>query len=168
MIWRSPGRPLTDAEASEFIRQMDNFVLASRLWADERVAHGILAYPLDPRSDIAATMLDMIARIRRHRRLGHDTAVLVLEWQRLARRGNEIILRPYVEAGQQWRSGKANGRATRTANRDEKVAKWQQCYDRLRTGGLKPKQARGQVVDESKGTPLQVSESWCRDNLREK
>ena len=169
MIWRSPGRALSDAEAAEFARGMDNIELASRLAADEKVALGILAGPPDdPRLGIASRMLDVIGRIRRHRRLGQDTAVLVLEWQRLVRRGNNIILRPYVEAGRQWRSGTAKGRAARTAERDEKIGKWQPLYDLSRSVGLKPKQARGLVVNQSKGTPQEVSQSWCRDNLREK
>jgi hypothetical protein len=113
--WRSPRRPMSTAEKKEFVRRMDNFQLASRLWSDEKVARGILAHPSDPRREIASQLLDVITRIRLHRRIGLDAAMLVLNWQRLVRQANATVLRPLVEIGNKAKRRSRKGVEARLA-----------------------------------------------------
>ena len=168
MKWRSPGRPMSDAEAAELVRGLDNLELAGQLVVLDKAALAIITDDRDPRRNIATEVLGVIDRIRGHQRRGWDTSALVSRLRRLTQRGDELILQPFVEDGERVRAGRVRGHAVQAAGRDARITKWQARYTQLRQAGHHPKAARDRVAEESASTSLPVTRSWCRDNLREK
>jgi hypothetical protein len=114
---------MSTAEMREFTRRMDSFILADRLAAIERVALGILAHPQDDRREEAQEILDLIACIRRHRKLRLDTSLMVFNLQRLVRRSNAKVVGPFVKVGNRVLGGSKKGAKVRLGSLDKDANK---------------------------------------------